>query len=260
MSFSGKIMFLFLSNLALICKNLSQTSCYCTVIQSLYLCNIFVLVQYLNRKIHIEIQISCSRVKVTLTHKQNIFARAINMGSVEYLSFSLHIWNVNGKKKPRIAKGQRSANLWLPGCTSVLKAYFDISSSQLFLSLYKDVGWCIEDAKNVKDKKGHLSSSIDMLSQWTWCFCHFVCIAQGRVFPEVGLLLKFDVFSLHQNHYLAFIALKSWDIVHDVHVQTIQSDQPEVSLHWTWFKFCKLIIKQHTQRLQYTKRICYLIL
>ena len=43
------------------------------------MCIIFVLVHYLNRKIHIEIQVSCSRVKVTLTNKENFFARSITM-------------------------------------------------------------------------------------------------------------------------------------------------------------------------------------
>ena len=52
---------------------------YSPVIQSVLLYNIFVLIQYLNRKIHIEIQVNCLKAKVTLTLKPNIFARAITM-------------------------------------------------------------------------------------------------------------------------------------------------------------------------------------
>ena len=76
---SVKTLLLFLLNFASKCRTLSKTCCYCPVIQSLYLCNILVLVQYLNSKIHIDINVNCSRVKVILTHIKNIFARAITM-------------------------------------------------------------------------------------------------------------------------------------------------------------------------------------
>ena len=76
---SVKTVLFFLPNLASKCRTLYNTCCYCPVIQSLYLCNILVLVQYLNSKIHTEIKVNCSRVKVILTHKKNIFARAITM-------------------------------------------------------------------------------------------------------------------------------------------------------------------------------------
>ena len=65
------------------------------------------------------------------------------------------------------------------------------------------------------------------------------------------LFRRLRTFSPNHDHYLASIVLKSWHIVQDV--QTIQSDMPEVSLHWTWFEFGKLILKQHTLRLQYAK-------
>ena len=49
------LLLLFLLNLATLCRTISKTCCYCPAIQSFYLCNILVLVQYLNRKIHIQI-------------------------------------------------------------------------------------------------------------------------------------------------------------------------------------------------------------
>ena len=123
---SFKTLLLFLLNLASKCRTLSKACCYCPVTQSLYLCNILVLVQYLNSKIHIEIYVwlNCSRVKVIFTHKKNIFARAITM-QVFSISASYSIfetWTVKRRCVLLIGlKGQMSANLLLLSCTSVLK-------------------------------------------------------------------------------------------------------------------------------------------
>ena len=80
---------------------LEPCSCSCSCVSSywyaeqflrpliLLLCNIFVLVQYLKRKIHIEIRVNCSRVKVTLTPEQNSFDTAITI-LVEYLKKLLY--------------------------------------------------------------------------------------------------------------------------------------------------------------------------
>ena len=121
-------MLLFQSNLASIWRTLSKTCCYCTVIQFLYLCNTFLLVQYLNRYIHNEIQVNCSRVKVTLTHNQNN-----NYESVEYLSFLLHIWNVNGKTKPRIVLWWKRSKVSQP-VTSLMHLRSDGIFQNLFIA------------------------------------------------------------------------------------------------------------------------------
>ena len=95
-SFPLKTLLLFLLNLTSICRTLSKTCCNYSVIQSLYLCNILVLVQYLNRKIHIEINVNCSILKVTLTNKKNIFAWAITMKVLSiWASYSIfETWTV----------------------------------------------------------------------------------------------------------------------------------------------------------------------
>ena len=52
----------------------------------------------------------------------------------------------------------------------------------------------LEDAKNVKEQKGHMSRSIGMFSQRYECYRHFVGIVPGLVFPVGGLLFNFDHF------------------------------------------------------------------
>ena len=147
---SFKTLLLFLLNLVSKYRTLSKTCCYCPVIQSLYLCNILVLVQYLSSKIHIEIYVNCSRVKVIFTHKKNIFARAITMQVLSILaSYSIfETWTVRRRCVLLFGlKGQRSANLLLLSCTSVLKECLKVPSSQILPSLYKDAGWYKEDVK-----------------------------------------------------------------------------------------------------------------
>ena len=110
---SFKTLLFFLRILASICRNLSKTCCNCPLIESLLLCKICVLVQYLNREIPIEIQVNCLRVKVTLNHKEN-FLLCNNYESVVYLSFLLHIWNVKGKKKRYIALWDKRSKVSQP--------------------------------------------------------------------------------------------------------------------------------------------------
>ena len=112
--------------------NPSKTCGSCPLIQSLWLCNIFILVLYLNKNLH-RGQVS-SRVKVILTHKQNIIASAAIVKVFAYLGFLLHMWNMIGDKKPCIDLG---GEMWLPGCTSVLNT----SSFLIGPILYKDIGW-----------------------------------------------------------------------------------------------------------------------
>ena len=150
---------------------------------------------------------------------------------------------MNGKRSRVLlfqAKGQRSANLWLPGRTSVLKENLNISSSQILPYLYKDAGWCKEGVKNTKEQKGHLSRSIGMFSQRSLCFRHFSCFVSGLVFPEGSLLLQFDVFrwfrtlSFHHNHSLASIVSKIGD---NRESRANHSNwRADVSLHWTWLQ------------------------
>ena len=54
----------------------------------------------------------------------------------------------------------------------------------------------------------------------------------------------FRTFSLYHNDYSASMVVKSWDIVQVV--QNHSSWRVEVSLHWTWLKFGKSTLKQHT--------------
>ena len=171
-------MLLFLRNLASICRTLWKQCCNEPGIESPQLCNTCALVQYLNRKIPIEIQVNFWRVKVISTHKQNIFVRAIAMKVLSIFA-SYFIFETWTAKSSRIllfdAKGQRSANLWRPGCTSVLKENLNISASQILPFLYQDGGWCKEGVENVKEQKGHLSRSIGMFSQRSLFFLHFLC-------------------------------------------------------------------------------------
>ena len=170
-----------------------------------------VLIHYLNRKISIEISVNFSRVRVTLTHKQNIFVRAITMKllSIKASYFIFETWTA---KRSRVllfeAKGQRSANLWLPGCTSVLKENLNISSSQILPYLCKDAGWYKECVKNVKEQKRSFIKvnrdvfpKIFMFSSFFFVFCVRTCVSCRR------FVIKVWWFSAGLEHSLSTITI-----------------------------------------------------
>ena len=66
-------------------ESFSKTCSNFPVIQSVWLSNIFVLEQYHKRNTFVQQQVICARVKVTMTHKQNILASVItlNLGKVK---------------------------------------------------------------------------------------------------------------------------------------------------------------------------------
>ena len=128
------------------------------------------------------------------------------------------------------AKGQRSANLWLPGRTSVLKENLNISPSQILPSLYKDAGWCKGDVKNVKKQKGHLSRSIGMLSQRSYVFVIFVFCVRNSVSSR-RFVINVCWFSAGLEYFLSSTTI-IWLLLYPkvaIIVQVVQTIQTDVS-------------------------------
>ena len=150
---------LFLLNIASKCRTVSNTCCNYPIIQSFWLCKIFVLVQYLNRKIHTEPG-QLLEGQGHLDSETFFFSIAITL-HVLSIKASYYIFDIWMVKRSRVlifeANGQRSINLWLPGCISIIKEYFNISSPQLLPSLYKYAGWLKEYANNVTRTKKIIS-------------------------------------------------------------------------------------------------------
>ena len=134
---------------------------------------------------------------------------------------------------------QRSANLLFPGCTSVLREYLTIFSSQTLPSLHKDAWWCKEDNKMLKNEK-------------------VICQGQQGWFPKY---LNFSSFSVRIyvscRRFIITIWCFSTGLEHSPPLQRLfgfhstqklryragranhSNWRAEVSLHWTWFKFSK---------------------
>ena len=67
----------------------------------------------------------------------------------------------------------------------------------------------------------------------------------------LSVLLR--TFSFYHNDYLASIVPKSWDVMQVV--QNHSNWRAGFSLYWTWFKFGKSTLIEHTLCKQYAKRI-----